>query len=403
MVYLLGISTFISFQKNEQLKFDNVQYVTKNITISNFNEKNKNYGDTNKLLNDKILLQDTEDKNDEKFLNIKGQNYDTLYRIYIDSTGDKSLPPTEKSNDYLIGKGKKDDWYNHLIVGISLDVSNKNEFLSKYKFFTATYLSSFNFWNSFKGWTNVSKKIPPLKAGVKTFNLTADNQEVTIFNETDASHSSNEKARLVMKQTWNGNVLNINWNLGVWYHWAWGSIFNHASFAQFTKDSYIFSKVPKSNDSNIKIKSQTLFENSKISLVDSSEVKGLKEIDKKIIEKSKDQEVKDSLFKFIPLFIQSYTGVKVVQNRNIVTIYSLAINVIYFPDSLTSLDSLLLLNNFSVKRTITSNLKGTNYKFIYENDKGETESTTSIDISSIFVGLQLNGMLAMPFIYQVKN
>ncbi|MGL5268288.1 MAG: hypothetical protein ACRC8P_00740 [Spiroplasma sp.] len=390
IVFLLGIS--FNFQKSEQLKFNNIQYVTKNITISNIDDVNKGVSDSTNKRND---------KND--FLNIKGQNFATTYRIFLDSTGDKSLPSIEKNNDYLIGKGNKNDWYNHLIIGLSLDISkyasNKNEFLNKYKSFTVSYLHASNFWNSWKKWTNKAQKGVPLEVGIQTFNLSAKDQIITIFNKSDDSHSNNERTRLIMKQTWNQNILNINWELGAWYNWVWASPVHHAALGQFTNDNYIFSSIPKASNPDSQIKSQILLNNSRFSLITSSEVEGLNEIDDKLKNKGQEKKIKDSLFKFVPLVAQSYAGVKIVKVPNGTIIYILAVNVIWYPPAAVSLDSLFLLNNLAIKRTITSVISGSSHKFVYENNIGTVEETNSNYLPPQFFGMQLSGFLTVPFIY----
>lgn len=180
-------------------KHNNVHYVNENIYLDNKDQK---------------LTAD------ETFFNLNGNNYQTIHRIYISSNKDKSLPEKANTVDYIIGKGKKDTWYNQSFSGLSLDitnyVTNKTEFLDRYKSVNITYSYMDNFWNSWNGWTNKYKKDPPISTGVYTFNLKSSNETIAILQNTDPSHKSNEKVRLVLEQSWNGNILNLNWKLGVW-------------------------------------------------------------------------------------------------------------------------------------------------------------------------------------------
>ncbi|ATZ18107.1 hypothetical protein [Mesoplasma melaleucae] len=88
--------------------------------------------------------------------------------------------------------------------------------------------------------TNKKGKEAEYQSWAHSYILKGYNNSEKIIEKTDPSHSSNERARVVLYKQWNGNNLTIKLHIGVWYHWAWGSVVNHASLAQVKHYTYTF-------------------------------------------------------------------------------------------------------------------------------------------------------------------
>jgi len=165
-----------------------------------------------------------------EYININGRNFGKERRVYINSSGNKSLPEISKNSDYLIGKGEKDAWYGQNANQISLDITdyaeNKEDFLNRYGFLTLSYQYSSGLWNGLDKWSQDIDKDSPFKFNYYNLELSNKTETVEIFYHNDISHSSNERTKINLIQSWNENILSINISLNVWYSWAWGSIYN---------------------------------------------------------------------------------------------------------------------------------------------------------------------------------
>lgn len=332
-----------------------------------------------------------------KYININGSYFDTEHRIYIDSTKDTYLPSVPKSDDFLIGKGNKDEWYYHQFEGISLNVleyaSSKEDFLNQYGFLTLSYQYNSNLWNEKDKWTYELKKNEPYKFNYYNLILSNSNKTTEIFYHTDTSHSSNERTKINLKLTWTGNILRINLELGVWYYWAWGSIYNHAAFIMLQNDNYSFYKSTTNNEEEVKFGSINNF--SKFETNNDSTVKGLDEIDEKINRKAYDVEITSATNKLFVLSLQGYSGFKKIND----TIYAVYITIIFFPLSLNVIDSSSILNKENISRELKTNYTNQMFSFIYSNYWGLTERTNSIYLGLEFSDITCNGVIMMPYIY----
>lgn len=330
-------------------------------------------------------------------LNFQGVNTDTLYRIYMSSDGDKQLPDrgSEKVNDYKIGKGKKDSWYKHLIQGLSLDVTkyatDKIDFLRKYKAITFSYFYNYNFWNTWKRWTFEYGKNSPLTVDVKTFPLTGNNTDWLLFDETDSSHSNNERANLVVKQEWNGNILSYNFYLGVSYHWQAGSTVKHSSLASFKGDDYTFTRVPKrAGDNSVKVDSLTGIK-SNFTINRSREEIDMVALDDEIKRKAIDLD--GFGFRNTSILVQGYCGSLKVDNK--VYIFSLLVRWIEEPNK----DSNSLLNGVDLSRDMSTIYGNATLRIHYENSNGIKQDSTPLKIREEYLGMEMQGNFFLPFIY----
>ncbi len=360
-------------------------------------------------INENIYLDNKQQKSiaDESFFNLDGDNYQTTHRIYISSNKDKSLPAQENTVDDIIGKGKKDTWYDQSFSGLSLDITNyatnKTEFLNKYKSVNITYSYMENFWNGWNGWTSEYKKSPPSSTEDYTFNLKENNEIITVLQNTDPNHKSNEKVRLISEQSWNGNILNLNWKLSVWYHWAAGSIYNHAALASFTHDSYSFLEIPTDNTKpSAEPKIETIVKPSTFTLLNTSKTSGLNNVDSELKVKAKQEDIKNSFFKVVPTIVQSYFGVKTVSTWEGVWVYTLGVVMIWYPNSNAVRESSLILNtvlDIDFDRTFGIDSTGTFYRMSYESDSGAKEYGNYQPLYSTHLGMKLVGAITMPYIY----
>ena len=365
-------------------KANNIHYVNENIYLDNKKQKSTT---------------------DESFFNLDGDNYQTTHRIYISSNKDKSLPAQENTIDDIIGKGKKDTWYDQSFSGLSLDITNyatnKTEFLNKYKSVNITYSYMENFWNGWNGWTNEYKKSPPIVTGVYTFNLKASGETMTVLQDSDSSHKSNEKVRFNLEISWNGNVLNLNWKLGVWYHWAAGSIYNHAALASFSHDSYNFLEIPTDDTKpNAEPKIGTIVKPSTFTLSGASKMSGLDKIDTELVNKSQQTDIKNSLYKSVPVIVQGYTGIKVVPFPGGFTTYSLSMTMTWYPTSQAVADSSkILLYGISFERILGIEFINSFYRTSYENIFGVKQYSSERLLDANVIGMKLVGAITVPYIY----
>lgn len=364
-------------------------------TIRTFNPNQIQY------INQDLILENPEQEitsvvDNEPNLNFSGVNTDTLYRIYMSSDNDKQLPDrgSEKVNDYKIGKGKKNSWYKHFIQGLSLDVTkyatDKTDFLRKYKAITFSYFYNYNFWNTWKGWSFEYGKNSPLNVDVKTFPLTGNNTDWLLFDETDSSHSDNERANLVVKQEWNGNILNYNFYLGVSYHWQAGSTVKHASLASFKGDEYTFTRVPKGASDSVKVDNLSEIK-STFQITRSHETIDMMALDSEIKRKASD--LSGFGFKNTSILVQGYNGSLKIDGK--VYIFSLLVRWIGEPIK----DSTLLLNGIDLSRNIAIIYANGELKMRYENSSGIEEDSSSLKIREEYLGMQMEGNLFLPFVY----
>lgn len=350
---------------------------------------------------------ESENENDnylgQNDLHIQGAGYETLYRIYVDTSGDRNMPGSNwPTNDYLITSGvKKDHWYEHRIRGLSIDVTkyanNKSDFLEKFPTVTLSYFYMINFWNAKMKWTFQHGKYAFLQAGAQTLKLEPNNHDDQIFESTDTNHSSNEKTRLIFKQKWEGNKLEIETWLGVLVKWKAGSKIKHASTASFTKDYYTFTYTPKRNQGK-QIFYGKLDHLSKFEMPSAYQQIDLGEIDEKVKIKAKEEEIKSAWFKSFPIVVQGYYGSKKIDN--IEHIYSILVR--WNPKGgLFSKDSTLLFNGLDVKRYLSVRFYNNKLSWEYKNSFGEKQelNISSPDFDNNIVGIGMEGVIHLPFIY----
>ena len=376
-------SGVISIVVGSQVVRNNITYVNKTIYLDNKKQK---------------LVE-----NQDSFV-VNGNYYDTTHRIYMSSNKDKTLPEQDNRDDYIIGKGKKDKWYNKLFSALSLDITkyaaNKTEFLNRYNSVNINYSYMDNFWNGLQGWTNLYQKKPSILPGIYILNLKANDEKNEVFQDTDKKHKSNEKVRFILNSSWNGNILNLNWELGVWYHWALGSIFNHAALASFTNDQYTFLKMPRDNNKlSAEIKNSTIVKSSSFTLANESKVSGLSSVDSELKNKSKQKDINNSLFKFIPMIVQTYVGGKIVHVSNGTWFFTLAVVMTWYSDSWVALDSNLILSSgLDINRSLSINTIGSIYSMTYKSISGVDYGNYE-PLDPRFIGMKLFGTIIVPYIY----
>lgn len=159
------------------------------------------------------------------------------YRLYIDSTND-TLKPEDNKIDYNLGYQAKDQWYDlNLLIGIynfkDFEVNNKTDLISKIgSKLRLDYSYAFNMWDSKYGWKYSDGKDVSLTKTNSVIELrTEDHIDEIQYQE---SGTNTEAAKIKIKQEWAENKLQIFLTMSVWYHWAWGSIYNHATLNKFS-------------------------------------------------------------------------------------------------------------------------------------------------------------------------
>ncbi|QHX36574.1 hypothetical protein [Spiroplasma sp. BIUS-1] len=328
-----------------------------------------------------------EEKSNEN-INLQGQEYGKEFRLYIDSSSDKNLPESNNSDDYIVSKAKKDEWYNHLIKGININVldysSSKEEFVKNYGILNINYEYMFNFWNSKEGWTYPGGKSNSYINAGYTYKLKGQNSSELITEKTDQSHSSNERARIVLYEEWNNNQLKIKMHLGTRIHWAWGSVYHHAALAQMKKDEYTFLY----NDKNIDIKAESDIVNSSFELGNSKNVSGIEQLDNKL-------KSKKATYGLATITNQFFFGTKVVEN----TIYFVQISIIWFPNALINIDASSILMGLPISRALRSDSIGSSYFFTYSNNLGLTEKTNGSILISEIKGTFMLGTTQTFYVY----
>lgn len=364
--------------------------------IQFINLQNKGY----EYFQDTIILRNSpESLMSDIYLNKDGENYGKHYRIFLDSSNDIFLPlvnntPREIVNDYIIGKGKKNQWYEYQIKGLTLNTreyaKNKTEFLEKYQAFNVTYFFMYNLWNSTSKWINEFGKFDPYKPGTKIFNLDETNKSEQLF--FSEAHMKREKVKLVMEQFWEEDILKINWKLGVWYDWTRGSFINHAALAGFKNDSYTLINAGNKGP----IRADSVFENSSFKIYDSSssDVSGLNSIDEKLRKKAYETKIKNSNFIFSPLLIQSYLiSVENKESWTGLERHTLTILVIWLVDTITFDSTKILKDEVINQRNITAYFSPS-LSFSYRYKR-----TDSCFIPSYYWNSKITGTITVPFIY----
>lgn len=368
-------------------KSNNIHYVNENIYLDNKKNESQNLS-----------------KNQDSF-SVNGDNYQTTHRVYIHSDSDKYLPEQENTVDDIIGKGKKDTWYDQSFSGLSLDITkyaaNKTEFLNKYKLVNITYSYMYNFWNGVQHWTSPYQKNPTVLMWNYNYNLRENDEIIEILQSTDKSHKSNEKARLILETSWNSNILNLNWKLGVWYHWATGSIYDHAAFTSFTNDCYSFLKSSNSSISNVESKIDNFSKPSVITLPSKDKVSSLNNIDSELKKISKQKEIKNSFFTSAFEVIQYYTGKKTVIISGDIWFFKVSMIVRWDSFSHVVLDSNLIVNSTGIEcsRWFEIESIGNFCRMVYKNNVGVEDYTNYQIFDPKFSGIKLTGAIALSYIY----
>ncbi|PPE06121.1 hypothetical protein [Williamsoniiplasma lucivorax] len=224
-----------------------------------------------------IVVQKTQNKNenpslftlqnDAKISNLSQneRKNNVEYRLYLDSTND-TLSPEDNKIDYNLGYLAKDKWYDVELPLIQYNFSdfatnNKYELISKIgSKIELKYYYAFNMWDSKLGWRYSEGKNVPLKWTTSDISLRPE--EHTEQVQYEMSGTDTEAGRIEVQQKWDSSGLKINVKMGVWYHWAWGSIYNHATLTKFSLDKI------EGNNSNINLdnKTEPVFANMPLSI-----------------------------------------------------------------------------------------------------------------------------------------
>lgn len=364
-----------------------------NLSTQNFQQFQKNID----LVSDSNDFSTTDE---DDYYTLNGQNYNTIYRVFISSNKDRSLPNIENSVDYALGKKAKNTWYNYEIKGLSLDITTlaatKEQFLQKYRAMTVNFLYMSNFWTNPHSWRYPGGKLSPCNPEQYTFNLTAENHNVTVYTHSAPTHKNNEKTHLLINQTWDGNILNINYQLGVWYHWAAGSIYNHAALTQFTKDQYTLVALPAydSNKQNVHV-NRVEYLNNKIDLSKDNKIATFDLVDQDLKTKAASEAIKNAWFKTSTIFIAYFYWI--CNNKGyLVCIKSLGDRAINFSAS-------LLLNGALFNRSLTFDRTTNNLlTLIYTDDFANKiiKDLTSFDFNSKNNKITYqDSKIIVPFIY----
>lgn len=369
-------SILAAAQKVNNLSTENFQQIQKNIDlVSN---------------SDDFSTTDEDD-----YYTLEGQNYNTTYRVFISSNKDTSLPNIENSVTYALGKKSKDTWYDYQIKGLSLDITtlaaNKDEFLKKYRAVTVSFLYMSNFWNDLHKWRYPGGKLSPYNVEAYTFNLTAENHKDTVYTNSAPTHSNNEKTHLIIDQTWDGNILNINYWLGTWYHWKAGSIYNHGALAQFTNDKYTLIAVPAYDPNIQNVHIDRAERSNKINLKSANKVTDFDLVNQDLKAKAASEAIGNAWFKTATIFLASFYWIS--GNKG----YGVTIR--FLGDTAINFASFLLLNGALFDRTLTFDRSNNLLKAVYTDDFANKIITdlTSFDFNDKIT--YQDSKIVVPFIY----
>ncbi len=374
-------SILATSQSMNNLSTQNFQQIQKNINlVSNGND---------------FSMTDEDD-----YYTLNGQNYNTNYRVYISSNKNTSLPNIGNSVDYVLGKKAKNTWYDYEIKGLSLDITTltatKEQFLQKYRAVTVNFLYMSNFWNGLHHWRYPGDKSSPYNPEQYTFNLTAENHNATVYTHSAPTHKNNEKTHLLINQTWDGNILNINYQLGVWYHWAAGSIYNHAALAQFTNDQYTLVALPAydSNKQNVHV-DRAEYLNNKIDLSKDNKVATFDLVDQDLKTKAASEAIRNAWFKTPTIFIAYFYWI--CDNKGYL------VSIKFLGDTAINFSASLLLNGALFNRSLTFDRTTNNLlKLVYTDDFANKIMTdlTSFDFNNKNNKITYqDSKIIVPFIY----
>lgn len=372
-----SISTNSQITKN--LDTQSVKHIEKNINL--------------------IPESSSETFDNDKFLNFKGQNYDTIYRIWQATYNYhefKNFAPFAKYEDLSVGRGKPLQKHIQKIPGLSLDITTlgltKDQFLNKYQAITLSFIAGFVSWDFETMNNSNAPKIQTL-----TIQL-AGTEYLYSLKQTGGNYD----IEIYLRYIWDNNILNFEYQFCVIPFWQENPlipnlIYEHISIlTNFTNDMYTFVSVPNSEIPKESINYTDIIEKDSFSLKPSFQI-NLSNIDQKIKSKAEESKIKNAWFKTTTIMATSYK-IKATVNKTTIT---WQLNIRWMPDSLANADATKLLNFMSPTRTITSTIDNdSTLKFTYKNSYDQEETLNdSTEIPKELLGTTLEGEIKIPIVY----